>query len=233
MDMSRVATHLLQLESFDTPTVCNALEIIEPRRRMFGYTNHNILATNASCGPAAGLALTATMRSAIPPALAGDELKAQRMEYYTYMEQDTGVNKICAMQDLDGHDAGRGPFWGEFNVRVHKALGFRGILTDGSVRDARKLPSDILLLSQGLRPSHAHVHIVSFGQTINIFGMSVTPGEVIHMDEHGAVTFPLDMLEQVIPKAELFVASEAPIIEACKAERLTLEESRAQAAPIR
>ena len=215
---------LSRLELFDTPTICNALEVIEPERRRFGYTVENVLCLNADVGPRVGIALTATMRSAGPPPITGDELKAERLKYYEYMHQDVGGPKVCVMQDLDGSEAARGPFWGEFNVRIHRSMDFRAIVTDGSVRDATKLPNDILIVSRGLRPSHAYVHIVDFGKQVTIFGMTVMPGDVVHADIHGAVSFPAQLAADVEKKAIAFVAGEAPIIEACRANRLTFEQ---------
>jgi regulator of RNase E activity RraA len=217
---------LARLQLFDTPTICNALELIDSTRRNYGYTMHNLLAVNPSAGPVAGYARTATMRSEYPSPLSPGELKLARLQYYEYMYQDATVPKICVMQDLDDVDSRHGPFWGEFNTRIHRAMGFRGIVTDGCVRDVRKLPSDILLLARGLRPSHANLNVVSFGEPVEVFRMAVRPGEIIHADEHGAVCFPAEYVETVAEKAAEFMASEAPIIDACKKDDLTLNELR-------
>lgn len=224
--MVSITSCLSALEEFDTPTICNALEMIDDARRSYGYTSSNMMAINEGFGPVAGIALTASMRSAYPSDIDDDHLKQERLRYYEYMYTDVGGSKVCAMQDLDGAQAGKGPFWGEFNTRIHRAMGFRAIVTDGSVRDVSKLPKDVLMLARGLRPSHAYVHITSFGQQVNIYGMTVSHGDVIHADEHGAVAFPQELVEQVQSKARQFIATEAPIIEACKTQALTLDELR-------
>jgi regulator of RNase E activity RraA len=222
--MTLTASDLEALTAFDTPTICNALELIEPSRRGYGYTRRSMVAVNAGSGPVVGLARTATMRSAIRAEHDSDRLKHERLKYYEYVHDGDGLPKVAVMQDLDGDEAGTGPFWGEFNTRIHRAMGVRAIVTDGSIRDVAKLPSDILLLSRGLRPSHAFVHITHFGSQVNIFGMSVCHDEVVHADEHGAVAFPRQLVDEVAERAAEFVASEAPIIEACKADALSLDE---------
>jgi regulator of RNase E activity RraA len=224
--MVSITRCLSALEKFDTPTICNALEMIEDTRRGYGYTSNNMVAINEGSGPVAGIAMTASMRSAYPSDVDEGRLKQERLRYYEYMYTDVGGPKVCVMQDLDGAQAGKGPFWGEFNTRIHRAMGFRAIVTDGSVRDLSKLPKDILILARGLRPSHAYVHITSFGQQVNVYGMAVSHGDVIHADAHGAVAFPQELLEQVQSKAHQFIAAEAPIIEACKNQTLTLDELR-------
>lgn len=215
---------LLKLEEFDTPTICNALELIEPERRRFGYTVENVCCINGDTAPRVGVVFTATMRSLDYPPLSGDDLKKERLRYYEYMSGDVEAPKICLMQDLDGRDAGRGPFWGEFNIRVHRALGFRAIVTDGSVRDVAKLPKDILVLARGLRPSHSFVHIVGFGGQVNVFGMVASHGDVVHADIHGAVAFPRYLAPEVAERAVEFMDSEAPILNACRQGTLTSKE---------
>jgi regulator of RNase E activity RraA len=212
------------LKNFDTPTICNALELIDDSRRDSGYTRFNVTAVNVAAGPVVGLALTATMRSERPSGLSASQLRQARLDYYEYMYTDMGGPKICVMHDADGPDAVHGPFWGEFNTRIHRAMGFRGVVTDGCVRDIRKLPTDVLLLARGLRPSHANMHIVSYGEPVAVFGMEVSHGDVVHADEHGAVAFPAKLVDEIAIKAKEFIAREAPIMAACGEGSLTLTE---------
>ncbi len=129
------------LQQFDTPTICNALELIDSSRRDVGYTRSNMTVVNAAAGPVVGFALTATMRSEKPSELSVSELRQARLDYYEYMYSEMGSPKICVMHDMDDPDAMHGPFWGEFNTRIHRAMGFRGVVTDGCVRDAMGSPS--------------------------------------------------------------------------------------------
>jgi regulator of RNase E activity RraA len=43
---------------------------------------------------------------------------------------------------------------------------------------------------------------------VSIAGMDVAPGEIIHMDENGAVKFPADRLEEVVTNAKALLAEE-------------------------
>jgi regulator of RNase E activity RraA len=212
------------LTQFDTPTICNALELIDGSRRDYGYTKHNVTVINPAAGPVVGFALTATMRSETPSELSSDKLKQARLEYYEYMYTEMAGPKICVMQDLDDADSVHGPFWGEFNTRIHRAMGFRGIVTDGCARDVRKLPEDVLLVARGLRPSHANLHVVSYGDPVKVFGMDVSHGDLVHADEHGAVAFPAKLADEIAIKATEFIARELPIVDACKIEGLTYQE---------
>jgi 4-hydroxy-4-methyl-2-oxoglutarate aldolase len=43
---------------------------------------------------------------------------------------------------------------------------------------------------------------------VRIAGMDVAPGEIIHMDENGAVKFPADKLEVVLNNAKALIEKE-------------------------
>lgn len=224
MNNEKINHLLYQLEKFDTPTICNALELVDNNRKNFGYTDEMLFCLRPNMQPIVGIAKTATCRSLYPSNKDSNTLKRERINYYTYIN-DGKFPKIVAMQDLDGNRRGHGPFWGEFNTRIHKTLGCKGVITDGSIRDVPNIPSDFQILSTGTKPSHANIHIVEYNVPVTVASMNVVPGEIIHADLHGAVTFPISLAESVIIKAKEFVESESEIIEACKNdENLTLEK---------
>lgn len=214
--------HFSELLKFDTPTICNALEAVDPRRKDFGYTTKLFHVVNGDASPVIGYARTATIRSLNPSCMTPQQIKAHRIEYYRYVASGSSP-RILVMQDIDGEDAGRGPFWGEFNTRIHRSLDVAGVVTNGSVRDLRQLPSEPLILSSGPRPSHANIHVVDFGQSVNVYGMYTGHDFIVHADEHGAVTFDGTLMGQVLEAANEFVESERPLIEACKREKLSVE----------
>ena len=74
------------LKSIDTPTVCNALELLVPERRGFGFTTKPLVCTRPQLGPVVGIARTATIRAAHP----GDSNESQayaRDTYYAYIDE--------------------------------------------------------------------------------------------------------------------------------------------------
>src|SRR5690349_16367457 len=60
-----------QLRKFDTPTICNVLELFDVMPRTAGYTDARIRACYPQLPPMVGFASTATFRAAAPPR-AGD-----------------------------------------------------------------------------------------------------------------------------------------------------------------
>ncbi len=63
-----VATSTLDLlQQFDTPTICNVIELFDVRPRDQGYMDHRIRSAFPEMPPMVGLAATAAFRSAGEP----------------------------------------------------------------------------------------------------------------------------------------------------------------------
>ena len=213
------------LRALDTPTVCNALEVVAPGRRGYGYTVEPLVCTRAELGSMVGYARTAVIRAMHPSDLSGNEARVLREGYYSYI--DAGPKPaIMVIQDLDGESRGYGSFWGEVNSNIHCGLGCVGLITDGSVRDLPDIAEGFQMLADRVGPSHAFVHTVGFGTPITVAGMRVTDGALIHADQHGAVVVPADVAKDVPEAAALIARREAVVIKASQQEGFNFERLR-------
>jgi hypothetical protein len=225
---------LERLAGLDTPTVCNALEIVAPERRGSGFTTEPLLCLYPALKPIVGFARTATMRAMLAPA-DPDGARARQLAYYDYIADGGPVPSICLIQDLDGARAGFGSFWGEVNSHIHRGLGALGVITDGSVRDLDANASGFQMLCRMTAPSHAHYHVVDFGGSIAVAGMYVDSGDLVHADRHGAVVIPKAIAARIPDAADLLARREAFIIAAAKEPGFDTQRLRrafAQAAAI-
>jgi regulator of RNase E activity RraA len=207
---------LKSLTGLDTPTVCNAIEILAPERRGIGFTTEPLLCLYPSLKPIVGFARTATFRSVQPQSLSAEASRERRMAYYRYIAEGGLRPSVCLIQDIDGARAGFGAFWGEVNSYIHQGLGCLGVITDGSVRDVDTNAAGFQMLCRSTVPSHAHFHIVDFGGTVNIAGMNADHGDLIHADRHGAVVIPNAIAGKIVATAALLARREAVIIAAAK-----------------
>ena len=57
---------LEHFKKFDTPTICNALELIDSRFRLHGFTTEQMVCADPSLPPIVGYARTATLRALSP-----------------------------------------------------------------------------------------------------------------------------------------------------------------------
>jgi regulator of RNase E activity RraA len=198
------------LRQWDTPTICNGLEIIAPERRAIGFTVEPMVAVDAKLPPIIGLARTGTIRAKEPPR----GKVADRLAWYDYVGI-ADMPTIVVLQDIDDRP-GYGAFWGEVQSTVHKALGARGCVTNGSFRDLTAWASNFQMVGGRVGPSHAHVHMVDFGQPVNVFGMQAAHDDVIHADYHGAVVIPADAVRKLPAAIELVARREKVILDICK-----------------
>ena len=215
------AADLAVLTQWDTPTICNALEIVVPERRGNGFTTEPLVPLDPDLPPICGYARTATIRAAMPP-VGGD---AKRIAYYEYVAQAPGP-VIVVIQDIDPKP-GIGAFWGEVQTNVHKGLGVHGCVTNGSFRDIADSARGFNLLGGKIGPSHAHVHVVDFGGQVNVEGLLANHNDIIHADRHGAVMVPADAVKKIPDAVALIARREKKILDAAKSPDFDIEKLKA------
>lgn len=202
------------LRALDTPTVCNALELVAPDRRGCGYSIKPFYCPRPELGPIVGYARTGTIRSMQPSDRSADDDTAIRLDYYDHIAE-APTPTITVIEDLDAV-AGYGAWWGEVNTNIHQGLGSLGVITNGSVRDLDDAADGFQMLAGMAGPSHAWVRVVDFGLTVTVHGMTVRPGELLHADRHGAVVVPLEVAREVPQAAAKIAARERILIEASR-----------------
>jgi regulator of RNase E activity RraA len=219
------AADLEALTAYDTPTICNALEVVAPARRAIGFTRRALFAAFPQLKPVVAFARTAIIRSREPHPRGREDAKEVRLGYYAHIAAEP-LPSIAVIQDIDAPDTGFGAFWGEVQSHVHKGLGCAGVITDGSVRDLDAMAPDFLVLAGSVMPSHAHVHLVDYGGTVSVAGMVVSPNDIIHADRHGAVVVPPEAVKQIPAAVALLTRREKVIIEASKAPGFSVASLR-------
>jgi regulator of RNase E activity RraA len=221
-----IAAALIEkLKTYDTPTICNALEVVDSARRLTGFTTRPLVCPFPNLPPIVGYAKTATIRSTHAHELDAKAQRSQRIAYYDYIA-DKPAPGIVVIQDLDGHDMGFGAFWGEVMSAVHKGLGVLGVVTDGSIRDIEQWAPGFQALAGSIMPSHAHVHLHDFGKEVRVAGMLVRSGELVHADRHGAVTIPANLADKIPAACDLLARKEAVILEMARAPGFNVAKLR-------
>nr|WP_276543038.1 RraA family protein [Bradyrhizobium elkanii] len=208
---------------YDTPTICNAMEIVAPERRLIGYTVKPLVCPFPTLPPMVGYARTTTIRSVLKSGLSAEEQSKRRIDYYEYVGTGFGP-RISVIQDIDGPDVGYGAFWGEVQSNVHKALGCLGVITDGSIRDIPQWAPGFQALAGSIGPSHAWVHAESFRGEVRVAGMTVRSDDLIHADSHGAIVIPYEVAAKLPEAAELCGRRETPILDIARSKDFSLEK---------
>lgn len=202
-----------ELATFDTPTICNALETLDDGFCDYGYTKEPLMCAFPGMAPVVGYAVTA-MVATTPPKEPADVLDARRGRYYAEVAAAHGP-KIIVSQDVDGA-RGVAATWGEVMAHAHQTLGCLGVLTDGAIRDIAGMPANFQFLAKCVKPSHGRLHWVDYGQPVTISGLRIKPGDLIHMDCNGAAAIPHALALAVPDAARAIQAKEEKILNAAR-----------------
>ena len=198
------------LREVDTPTVCNAIEVVQGRRGFAAFTRGTMQHSRPGAPPAVGFARTARIAGIAPPTEPVETIRARRMDYYRAMA--TGPRPALAViEDIDFPSCVAG-WWGEVNVAIHKGLGLAGAVTNGVMRDLDVLDPGFPVLAGSIGVSHGFVHVVEIGAPVSVMGLRVREGDLIHADRHGALAIPPETLGDLRAAIEKVIACEALVL---------------------
>lgn len=207
------------LKKFDTPTVCNVIELFDVRPRNAGYMDGRIQACFSQMPPMVGYASTATFRAAAPPR-SGD--------VYTAMEdQVRGFGRfpgppVVVFQDLD--DPPVAATFGEVMCSAYQAFGAVGIITSGGGRDLDQVERlGFPAFSGGTICAHGYCHVLAANVPVHVGGITVYPGDLLHGDRNGVTTIPHEIASAVAHACEEFMAAEEVVLEYVKSGDLTAQ----------
>ncbi|RFP85836.1 RraA family protein [Rhodobacteraceae bacterium 63075] len=212
---------LTLLKQVDTPTVCNAIEVVEGKRGFDRFTRGTMLCSAPEAGAIVGYARTAKIAALAPPEEAPEVIKARRMDYYRHMAQGPRP-ALAVVEDLDYPEC-IGAYWGEINTSVHKGFGLSGALTNGVMRDLGDLPEGFPVVAGSVGPSHGFVHVREIATQVTIFGMPVADGELVHADRHGALVIPAEYVGELTAAIAKMQETEQIVLGAARAEGFDFE----------
>jgi regulator of RNase E activity RraA len=209
------------LQSIDTPTVCNAIEVAQGKRGFSQFTRGTMVCSAPQSGPLVGFAKTAKIAALSPPNEDIEIIKNRRMDYYRYMSE-VSEPSIAVIEDEDFPDC-IGAYWGEINTKVHKGFGLSGALTNGVVRDLGDLAEDFPVVAGSIGPSHGFVHVVEIGGPVSLMGMHISQDELMHADRHGAIVIPNEIIADLKQAIETVIANEAIVLGPARAPGFDIE----------
>lgn len=220
-------TVLEKLRTFDTPTICNLIELFEVRPRNTGYMDGRIQASFPDMPPMVGFAATATFRASAPPRKgSGYESVTSQVEHFTELSGPP----IVVFQDLDNPVVAA--TFGEVMCTTYKAFGAVGLITSGTGRDLDQVRAiDFPVFTNGTICSHGYNQILQIHVPVHVGGIMVNPDDLLHADRNGVTTIPHEIAEELAAIGDEFVAAEEVILQAMRRgtpTTATLKEARAE-----
>jgi regulator of RNase E activity RraA len=198
-----------RLGRFDTPTICNIIELFDVRPRSAGFMNSSIKANFPEFPPMVGIASTAAFRSGAAPGK-GDAYGSldQQVEGFAAL----GGPAVVVFQDLD--DPPVGATFGEVMCSTYKAYGSVGLITSGGGRDLLQVKAiDYPVFTGSTICSHAYCHILHVGLPVRVGGLVVNTGDLLHGDANGVTSVPLDIASEIADVGQEFVDAEKIVLD--------------------
>ncbi len=215
------------LRKYDTPTICNVIEVFNVRPRNTGYMDRRIKACFPEMPPMVGYASTATYRSDAPPR-EGDVYSSIDKQVAAF--QEIPGPAIVVFQDLD--DPPVAATFGEVMCTTYKTFGAAGLITSGAGRDLDQVREiGFPAFCNGAICAHAYCHTLSVHVPIRVGGITVSPGDLLHGDCNGVTTIPNDIAADLAGVCADYVAAEEIVLDYLKSGSATpqgLGEARAE-----
>ncbi len=210
--MSVSQATLDKLAKFDTPTICNVIELFDVRPRNQGYMDHRIQCNYPEFPPMVGFASTAAFRSDAPPA-GGDAYGSMDQQVAGFAELPGPA--VVVFQDLD--DPPVSATFGEVMCSTYQAFGSVGLITSGGGRDLEQVRAlKYPVFTGSTICSHAYCHLLHIGLPVRVGGLMVNHGDLLHGDANGVTNIPIHIAADIADISQEFVDAEGIVLDYVK-----------------
>ncbi len=191
------------------------------RLRNEGFISGTVHCQFPHLPPMAGYAATARIRTASPPM--AHRCYYDRMDWWSYVAT-VPEPRILVLQDIDPHP-GFGALVGEIHATIAQALKCVGCVTNGAVRDLAAIERLAFpLFAGGVSVSHSYAHVVEFGEPVEIGGLKIASGDLLHGDRHGVLAIPASIAATIPAEAAKLLEGERELIAFCRSPEFSLQE---------
>jgi regulator of RNase E activity RraA len=209
------------LRKLDTCTVANAIETFGLRLRNEGFADATVRCLFPKLPPLLGYAVTAKIRCSGPPPEGHAYL--ERTDWWNHVVSQPAP-RVVVIQDLDSKP-GSGALLGEVHAAILMALQCVGAVTDGAVRDLPAVEAmGFHFFARNAAVSHSYVHIVEIGAPVEVGGLKIRPGDLLHGDCHGILRVPRQLAAVIPPEAARISERERKLIRLCQSRDFTLDK---------
>jgi regulator of RNase E activity RraA len=193
------SAQLEELRAIDSPTIANAIEYFEVRPRVAGYCGSNVRCLTPDAGFMLGYAVTCKGDSTTE-----NKDRREHTELYRAIAATSPLPAVVVIgNDGDPSQIHLSCHAGEMMATTMKRVGAVGLVTNGGLRDIREINAlgGFHYYGRGLVVAHGRPCIYDIGATVEIDGMEVHPGDLLHGDENGISVIPAEIADRVAAKA--------------------------------
>lgn len=213
---------LAALAAIDSPTVANAIERFGVRRRVDGYADRDLRCAFPQYGSMVGYAVTCTADSTTEGRADGAGL----MGLWEAIEA-APKPAVLVIKDV-GPDPRRGCHMGEIMATTARALGAIGCVSDGGLRDVEEVRAlgGFQYFCPGFVVSHGQPVILDVGVPVEVHGLAIASGDLLHGDVNGLLVVPDGIAADVVAACEAVRAEERALLDLITAPGFSVEKLR-------
>ena len=224
MNTSLTLEQLESLQRLDACTLANAIETFDERLRNEGFCDPAIHCLFPRLQPMLGYAATVKIRGSAPPT--ADSLYPDRTDWWDHI-LSVPAPRVVVVQDV-ATQRGIGALIGAVHMNILRALQCVGVVTNGAVRSLPAAESaGFHLFAGSVSVSHAYVHIIEVGKPVEVGGLKIQSGDLLHGDLHGVQSVPLDIAARIPLVAARIAAKKQELIALCQSPDFSLKKLRA------
>lgn len=199
---------LAQLREIDSPTIANAIEHFGVRDDTIGFTGYSIRCLFPDMPPMVGYAVTALADASTPGPRRGREHTMRMWEAVA----DSPKPAVLVMKDV-GPRPTHSCHFGDVMCNTARALGAIGLVTDGGVRDLKEVREmNFHYFAKGAVVSHGTATFLDAQVPVEIDGVWIKPGDLLHGDANGLVVIPAEIADKVYGQVMRVRESEGQMI---------------------
>lgn len=214
--MDKTETHELDfLKKYSTTELESAVSLFKLRPREAGVTLPGLQQRFPHLGRLVGYAVTCTFSTDAEDARG----RKENFDYWNFVHHLAGP-KVVAL-DASAQPAS-GSTFGRLNAHIHRALGCRGVITNGGVRDIGEFKKlGLHVFSSHLTVRHGNPHFIKYGEQVDLLGATFRTGEVICADQHGVISIPRETLPHIAGAVAEIERRLNPVLAFCNAPQFT------------
>ncbi len=214
---------IARLAAVDSPTVANAVERFKVRPQTVGYADGGLRCQFPEMvRPMVGFAVTCTADSVTEGRPAGAGLMG-------LWEAIAAAPKpaVVVIKDVGGLPL-RGCHMGEVMATISKGLGAVGCVSDGGLRDVMEVRAlgDFHYFCPHLVVSHGWPVILEVNVPVQIHGLDIRPGDLLHGDGNGLLGIPADVVDALPAACQSVRDDEAEILRLARQPGFSLDDLR-------
>lgn len=209
-----------KLKTVDSPTLSNAIETLKLRPHAEGFTPLQVRCLFPELGRMCGYAVTAHVETVT---------QMHPTQESTFLElfqsvADSPKPAVVAFQEIGGH-GDYAAHCGEVMATIFTRLGAVGLVSDCGVRDVPEVRAlRFHYFARGAVVSHASFRIVRVGVPIQVHGLAINPGDLLHGDENGLLKIPQAALDKLLDAVEAVRTKERKLMDSVKTPGFSVDQ---------